>query len=285
MPLLFSLGIHDSLCEVRNRLRPEDTIFAYLDDVYVSSLPIKTRDGYDLLEEQLLAGVGIQLHTGKYPSVESCRHVSSPPLPPPPSGRLRRASGAKMASRFWERLVRQSSCIASLRGDLEGEGSLWEAVTWVRDLQSVADSPAVCWATLPPPISHIAPSQSTKYAFRHDDGLRAMGALLGGLTGTEEDLLTARHLALLPMCLGGVGLRSAARSVLVVMADAIQMIHERLPQVARHVVDRLDGVQEVEGCIRELHDVTVKLDRQGFVRAPGLGRVGIGSSATTHKRH
>ena len=63
------------------------------------------------------------------------------------------------------------------------------------------------------------------------------------------------------------------------------MIHERLPQVARNVVDRLDGVQEIGGCIRELHDVTVELDRQGFVGTPGLGRVGIGNSATPRKRH
>ena len=65
MTLLFSLGIHDSLYEVRNRLRPEDTLFAYLDDVYVSSPPIRTCDGYDLLNQQLLATAGIQLQTGK----------------------------------------------------------------------------------------------------------------------------------------------------------------------------------------------------------------------------
>ena len=39
MPLLFSLGIHDSLCAVRDRLRPQDELFAYLDDVHVASPP------------------------------------------------------------------------------------------------------------------------------------------------------------------------------------------------------------------------------------------------------
>ena len=45
-----------------------------------------------------------------------------------------------------------------------------------------------------------------------------MGALLGGLTGTEDDKLTARQLASLPMRLGGLGLKCSTdgtRSVLV----------------------------------------------------------------------
>ena len=63
--LLFSLGLHDSLLAVRNRMRREDSLFAFLDDVYVVSLPDRTREVYNLLEEQLLVGAGIQLHTGK----------------------------------------------------------------------------------------------------------------------------------------------------------------------------------------------------------------------------
>ena len=107
------------------------------------------------------------------------------------------------------------------------------------------------------------------------------GALLGGLIGTEVDQLTARHLATLPMRLGGLGLRSAARmapgAIWSSWADALPMIHERLAQVARNVVDRLDGVQETEGCTRELHDVTVELDRQGFVGRPTWVELELGA--------
>ena len=65
MPLLFRFGIHDSLCAASERLRPEDKVFAYLDDVHVVSPPDRIRGAYNLLEEQSLAGAGIQLHTGK----------------------------------------------------------------------------------------------------------------------------------------------------------------------------------------------------------------------------
>ena len=38
MPLIFNLGIHDSLCAVDERLRPEDKLCAFLDDMHVVSL-------------------------------------------------------------------------------------------------------------------------------------------------------------------------------------------------------------------------------------------------------
>ena len=71
--------------------------------------------------------------------------------------------------------------------------------------------------------------------------------LLGGLTGTEKDQLTARHLASPPIRLRPQeNSTDGTRSVLV--GRRLQMNHERL-----------DGVQEAEGCIKELHDVTVEL--------------------------
>ena len=101
-----------------------------------------------------------------------------------------------------------------------------------RSPKRVAVFSAVCWGTLPPLASHFTPSQSTENAQHHDDGMwKEMGKFLGGLTRTEEQKLTAWHLASLPMRLGGLGLRSAR------------------PPLAHNVVDGLNGAQEVEGCI------------------------------------
>ena len=55
--------------------------------------------------------------------------------------------------------------------------------------------------------------------------------------------------------------------------------------MARNVVDRLDGVQEAEGCIGELHDVTVELDRQGFVGRPAWVELELGARPHPRKRH
>ena len=71
MPLLFSLGIHNALAEVWQHLEPGECLFAYLDDVYVSSSLGRTRELYNMLETTLRAQAGIQLHKDTH--VECCR--------------------------------------------------------------------------------------------------------------------------------------------------------------------------------------------------------------------
>ena len=51
-------------------------------------------------------------------------------------------------------------------------------------------------------------------------------------------------------------------------ADALHMLHERLPQLAVTTVERLDGVHDVGGCLKELRRAADGLDRQGFVGRP-----------------
>ena len=65
MPLFFSLAIHDALKEVDSQLEANETLFAYLDDVYVVTSPERTRPVYDLLGHQLQSVAGTQLHAGK----------------------------------------------------------------------------------------------------------------------------------------------------------------------------------------------------------------------------
>ena len=77
MPLLFSLGIHDSLCAVKEQLRPADELFAYLDDAHVASPPNRTRGAYNLLEAELFAGAGIRFAHWQDTRVESRRNTTS----------------------------------------------------------------------------------------------------------------------------------------------------------------------------------------------------------------
>ena len=63
-----------------------------------------------------------------------------------------------------------------------------------------------------------------------------MGTVFGGLPGTEGQHQVAKILAILPMRLGGLGLRSAQRLAQAAYwaswADAFPMISERLPAVS-----------------------------------------------------
>ena len=224
MPL--SLGIHDSLCEVRNRLRPEGTLFAFLDDVYVSSLHTRTRDGYNLLEEQLLAGAGIQL-TGKT-RVWNRAARASPEW-----------CGARMASRFWLPVGSPEFVHSFSERRLEDDWSHLEPVTWVPDLQSGRQILLQCAA----PNCPTARGRPWVRFWRRK-------------ISCQHDIW--HHC----QCVSA---------------------SERLPQVARNVVDRLDGVQDAEGCIRELHDVTVELYRQGFVARHASVELELGRPL--HQRH
>ena len=65
MPLLFSLGQHNALHAVQERLLPNERIFAFLDDVYVVCLPDRVAAIHMLLENALWVHARIRVHAGK----------------------------------------------------------------------------------------------------------------------------------------------------------------------------------------------------------------------------
>ena len=139
---------------------------------------------------------------------------------------------------------------------LEDERSLWEAVSWVPDLQCAWQILLQCAS---PRCHHllrtVPPSQAARYAHGHDQGMMAtMEALLEGLPGDVEQKTWAQRIATMPMRMGGLGLRSATRmspaAYWASWADALHMISQRLPEVANDIVTQLAG--EPAGCLAEL---------------------------------
>ena len=191
--------------QLDERLRPEDKLFAFLDDVHVVSPPHRTQDGYNILEEQLWTGAGIQFHTGK------TRVWNREGTCPPGVGELGEGpSGIKI---FGTPIVSPEFVRTIIAKRLEDEGRLWDAVAWVPDLQCSWQILLQCAG---PRCHHLLrtlpPRQSAEYAQCHDDGMmRVMDGLMEGLTGTGEEKTEAHQLASLPMRLGGLGLRSAVR--------------------------------------------------------------------------
>ena len=270
MPLLFSLGIHDSLCAVKERLRPQDELFAYLDDVHVASLPNRTRGAYNLLEAELLLEQGsvctLARHARGIAAEYDLQIWTTWGM----------TCGTPKASKSW---VPQSVPKTSSREPWTGE---WKTK---RNCGTVSRGCPTCSAHgrfCHHLLRMLLPSQSLEYAARHDEGmLQAMDDLLGGLTGGEDEKEVAHLVASLPMRLGGLGLRSARRmapgAYWSSWADALAMIHQRLPRVADNITDRLEGAVAVEGCLGELHEVGDRLDRQGFVGRPGWAELKLGA--------
>lgn len=65
MPILFSLGIHDVLEEVKSQLRDTESIFAYLHGIYMVPKPMRIREIYDILERNLIDQANISVNAGK----------------------------------------------------------------------------------------------------------------------------------------------------------------------------------------------------------------------------
>ena len=64
-PLLFSLGRHRALVAVQSKLKEDEKLFAFLDDVYVTCTPTRVEEVFQLLETELHRHACISIHLGK----------------------------------------------------------------------------------------------------------------------------------------------------------------------------------------------------------------------------
>ena len=98
-----------------------------------------------------------------------------------------------------------------------------------------------------------------------------MEALLGRILGSLTQIAMARHITTLPMRMGGLGLSSAvgtaAGAYWASWADALHMLHQRLPHFTGQVVHHLSHPNAV-GCLGELQESASRLDRDGFISRP-----------------
>ena len=65
MPALFALGQHRALVAVRERLRPDEHLLAFLDDIYIVCRQDRVVHIHAMLRAQLWHHARIQIHQGK----------------------------------------------------------------------------------------------------------------------------------------------------------------------------------------------------------------------------
>ena len=211
MPLLLCLAVHKALMAVQEQLLPGEHIFAFLDDVYALSAPERTSAICKLLEETLFATAGIRLHTGKTRTWNRAGEI--------PEGmeelgdEVWNPTGIKILG---TPVGSEEFHLACTRERLAEEAVLWRAIPWVQDLQCAWQLFVQCAG---PRCNHfvrtVPPSFSASYAEGHDGGMQAtMATLLEAIPGDASQQRVASQLATLPMRMGGLGSRSAARIAL-----------------------------------------------------------------------
>ena len=97
-----------------------------------------------------------------------------------------------------------------------------------------------------------------------------------------ESHLPCQQLSTLPMRMGGLGLRSAARCAPAAYwaswADALHMISQRTPDVAHDVLRRLNLEEPIGGCLGELRDASSAFGPQGLLVETIMARVARGQA-------
>ena len=177
----------------------DEELFAFLDDVYTSSPPGRTRTACDALAVPRKAG--IQLHTGK------TRVWNVAGFRPVIWKTWAQTCRIHEESKFWGRqLVRRSSSRRCAKNGCNERGSC--GIPWVLDLQcawQVFLAATTCSEHWHQKVLKIMRSGTMT-------GCSRQWTLLHGLSGEGQQHRMARHIATLPMRLGGLGLRAATRT-------------------------------------------------------------------------
>ena len=167
MPALFSLGIHNALEAVNEKLDEGEFLFAFLDDVYAVAMPDRIRTIFDLLAEELRVRSGISLHLGK------TRTWNKAGIEPKGMSELGNDIWSPEGIRILGIPIGTEEFVSKFVIDrLEEEARLWKAIPTVQDLQCA-------WQLLlqsaSPRFNHMArtlpPSMVAEYARGHDDGI------------------------------------------------------------------------------------------------------------------
>ena len=283
--LLFCLAVHNPLTALKDQLRPGEYVFAFLDDIYVVSLPERTRAIFNLVAEKLGEGAGVELHAGKTRVWN--RACDCPPDMEELGPEVWNAAGIKiLVTLVGTAEFEHAVCAARLAE----EDKLWKAIKWIPDLQCAWQVLVQCAG---PRCHHFSrtmpPSRSAEYAEGHDVGMQqAMNRCWKGCQAAPVSWRWPRRLLHCPCEWEASG------------SDRCHVWHrrlfghlgqtrcpcckiDRLLSVSHQIADVLGGAQAL-GCLGWLQTATQVLDRNGFVSRPGWRALQVRSTSSPSTR-
>ena len=274
-PALYALGLHDALQQASDALHPDDTLVAFLDDLYVITSPSRARAALDETVRAVEDRCGIASNLGK------TRVIAATAGPAPPGI-------AELGDDVWrgDKPDAQRGVVvlgspvghpAFVQGwaeeRLRAEQLLLDQLPKLPDLQCAWLLLLLCAS---PRANHairtMPPSASAAYARGHDDAIWAtLQTMLGGVG--DREAVQARLLAALPGALGGLGLQSAQLTApaayWAAWADALPALHTRVPRSAASYVQLLEAeLGEATHCLAEAANARRLLLDRGWSHCP-----------------
>jgi len=271
MPALFALGQHPALVSADSKLQElavtseawvsevdalvRPLLFAFLDDLYVVTEPDIARKAFDIVTGEVERIAGIRTNLGKLQLY--CKAGG----PCPPGFEDFQAQRAIEAQPIWtcdapqiehrgivvlgSPLGTEEFCKAHAEKRMKIEQELLDWIPQVPTLQIAWLLLYFCAAQRANHLIRLLPpTLSAEYAARHD---RAILKCLETLVQAGPLSENAKRIATLRCVNGGLGLRSATRTAAAAFwaawADALPMLHRRVPEVAYKWSEALEFAQ------------------------------------------
>ena len=274
MPMLFSLGQHRALVASAEQLQENEKLFAFLDDIYVVCDPDRVENVHQLLQRELWVHARISLHLGKTQvwnrsgeCPPACEEMQRAAVQVDPDVRVWNGDvsrpGSEQGLKILGTPVGQPEYVTTKLDQLiEKHRVLLERIPAVNDLQSSWLFLTFCAATRANyTLRNVQPELALWFAVQHDANV---WQCFCNLLGVNPDQIPANSVqtASLPLRLGGLGLRSAERTLPAAhwasWADSLAMINARHPAIAGSIVKASETnvevpfVREVQRCVDTL---------------------------------
>ena len=243
MPLLFSLGQHGALQAVQRQLAEGEWLFAFHDDVYVTT-PSPDRVGpiHRILDTELYRHARIRINGEQNPSVEFGRH---PPRFLRCLGEVGKTSGPRCQGLAGIRVTgsatrrhhvalplgRAEFVHAQLNQNLADHETLLSRIPLLADVQSAWALLLHCaGARAQYMLRMVKPELVHDFAVCHNAGLwRCLARIIPTNVAADG---TPKATASLPLAMGGMGLRDASRTnqpaFWASWADCRSMVHTQM---------------------------------------------------------
>ena len=239
-------GQHQALQAAHEQLQAGETLYAFLDDIYVTVSPERVRPVYDLLSEHLFNHTGIRLNTGKtrvwngagqlppnLTSLGSDVWVCNPARPTTEQGLTVLGAPIGHADFIQTQLQQASQAHTGFLQDIPALDDL--QASWL--LLLFCASPRCNYL-----LRMLPPLDTTQYAQDHDT---AVAHCFTTLLDTGPLPATALAIAHLPLSLGGLGLTSATLQAQAAhwasWADAIPVLQQQAPTTAATLLQQLQN--------------------------------------------
>ena len=254
MPLLFALGQHKSLVEAQARLSGNERLLAFLDDIYIASMPDRVSEAHTIVEEELSTHAHIHFHHGK------TKVWNRGGVEPEGIAELtRRARQVRPDAVVWKGdrqlppnqqglkvlgvpIGQPEFVLDFLEAKSREHATLFQRIPWVQDTQAAFLLLLMCGSTRANFwLRTVEPELTERFAERHD---ASVWRCLNNILGTPSAPDGAQVIATFSLSAGGLGLSSAHRvrsaASFASWADSLRMVRKRHPIIAESMIRHLE---------------------------------------------